>query len=57
MNGTWMRVGGNGVVSEIPGRVGEKVRVLPTHVVLKIKRNSEGFPVRFKARIVVGRNL
>ncbi len=49
MKGTLTIFGENGVKSKIPGRTGEKVPVLPTHVVLKIKRNSEGFPVQFKA--------
>ena len=37
--------------------VNGKIRVLPTHVVLKIKRDEYGIPERFKARIVAGGNL
>ena len=52
---TWIEVGkcsrkGNRKV----GPRGE--RLLPTHVILKIKRNEHGQAVRFKARIVAGGN-
>ena len=32
-------------------------RLIPTHVILKIKRNPDSHPVRFKARVVAGGNL
>ena len=32
-------------------------RLLPTHVVLKIKRNEHGFPVLSKARLVAGGHM
>ena len=32
-------------------------RLLPTHMVLKIKRNEDGHPVRFKALVVAGGHL
>lgn len=30
--------------------------ILPSHIILRIKRNENGHPIRFKARIVVGGN-
>lgn len=35
----------------------DKRKLIPTHIVLKIKRDKNGKPVRFKARIVAGGNL
>ena len=43
--GTWVEVG--------QAETREK-SVLPSHIVLKVKRDSDGQPVRFKARVVVG---
>eukprot|EP00171_Calliarthron_tuberculosum_P019463 IDg19463t1 len=34
----------------------KNANVLPSHIVLRIKRNELGHPIRFKARIVVGGN-
>ncbi len=31
--------------------------ILPTHVILKIKRDEQGRPIRFKARIVAGGHM
>ena len=32
-------------------------KALPTHIILKIKRNEYGLPMKFKARLVAGGNL
>ncbi len=34
-----------------------RLRALPTHIILRIKRDENGNPIRFKARIVVGGHL
>lgn len=34
----------------------KNANVLPSHIILRIKRNESGHPIRFKARIVVGGN-
>ncbi len=51
---TWREAGirpkRRGCVSKGPN--GESI--LPTHVILKIKRDEQGLPIRFKARIVAG---
>lgn len=51
--GTWKIV----TKRTVQNRKNSNEPVLPTHVILKIKRNSEGVPERFKARIVAGGNL
>eukprot|EP00171_Calliarthron_tuberculosum_P021766 IDg21766t1 len=54
--GTWEVAGSYESRGNI-GQSSEGNRVLPSHVVLKVKRNEEGQPVRFKARIVAGGNF
>ena len=49
--GTWQ------VVSKSAAKGKSGGKILPTHVVLRIKRDSDGNPSRFKARIVAGGNL
>jgi len=46
--GTWMKVS----KYDLKGS-----RALPSHVILKIKRNEDGLADRFKARVVAGGNL
>ena len=54
-NGTWKPLGE--VMRGANGQVGPKgERLLPTHINLKIKRNEDGLPIRFKARVVAGGN-
>ena len=54
--GTWISIGkiAKSSPKKIQGPNGEGI--LPTHFVLKIKRDEDGNPIRFKARIVAGGN-
>ena len=49
--GTWSKV------SKEIAKKEAKSKVLPTHVVLKVKRDENGLATRFKARIVAGGHL
>lgn len=57
---TWKPVG---KIPQMKGRYGLKadpithVDILPSFVKLKIKRDEEGYPVKFKARVVAGENF
>lgn len=50
---TWKIVQGDELQKIRSGRI----KTLPTHVVLKIKRDEKGVPSRFKARVVAGGHL
>lgn len=56
--GTWKLCGNlSGKISRIRSRGRKGEVILPTHVVLKVKRNENGLPIKFKARVVAGGNF